>query len=316
MSSPDSSALLAPRDALTYETPEHGRFRFVVTDTRDDWKTARRSFITATDAARLATQTEKSWQAVRDEKTGASTGFGGNSATDWGHEREPAIMAYIAEVDATVEPNDRLVVCPTDDRFAATPDGTATDGMVTGQAKASNKPVDPARPSRAWSDQIQWELMCADAEEAILAVEEHDGSGNIIGTRHAIIPADRARQAELVAIVERFLDGGPAVPLTEDERIAAAIDRWAELKREAAELDVRLKAAESDMRALIGDGAGEWSSSRWSVKIGNPGTSRRIDADALRADYPEIAEKVTTTSITRGRISAPAPVGTADDGAA
>lgn len=315
MTTPNTGALLAAGDSLTFDTPAHGKFRFVVTTTRDEWKAARRCFITATDAARLATQTEASWRAVRDEKTGATTGFSGNDATDWGHEREPAIMDYIASVDPTVEPNDRLVVCAADPRFAATPDGIASDGMVTGQAKASKKPVDPANPSRAWADQVQWEMMCCDAVEAYLAVEEHDGNGGIIGTRHAIIPADKARQAELVSIAERFLAGGPAAPLTDDEKIAAAIDTWADLKQQAAELKAKVDAAEAEVRALIGDKPGTWSTPRWTVKQSAPGITKRIDAAALRADWPDIAEKVTKTTTTRGRLNAPIPTADVADAA-
>lgn len=315
MTSPDTLTPLTPSDYLTLEAPDHGRFHFVVTSTRDEWKAARRCFITATDAARLATLTETSWAAVRAEKTGEGNGFSGNAATDWGHDREPAIMAYIAGVDATIAPNDRLIVCGRDPRFAATPDGIATDGMTTGQAKASKKPVDPAKPSRMWADQVQWELMCANAVEAILAVEEHDGNGNIIGTRHAIIAADKKRQGELVEIAERFLSGGPAVPLTKDEALTAAIDEWAELKQKADDLAALAKDAEKTVRELIGDNAGEWSTSRWVVKQTMPGTSRRIDADALRADFPEIAEKVTKVGTTKGKLYAPAPVAD-DDGTA
>ena len=295
---------------LPVVTPPHGQFHIVVTDNEADWHHARTFVVTATDAARLATLNQNEWNRVRAEKAGEVAPFGGNAATEWGHEREPAIMAHIATIDPTVKPNDRLCIKADDHRFGATPDGFNDGGDATGQAKTSNRPLDPHNPGRRYFDQIQWELLVTGAACCYLAIEEHDGHGNIIGTRTAVHWADTTRQAELVAIAERFLAGGPAIPVTTDDTIAAAIDDWAEAKEKEKAAMQHADAMANRVRALIGDEKGEWSSGAYVVKRAAPTVKKNIDAKALRSMYGSIAEQVTKETTVAGALSSPKPVKT------
>lgn len=285
-------------------TPPHGRFHIIDTTTEAEWKAARRLHITATDAARLATLRPSEWRRIRQEKAG-DAGFGGNRSTDWGHAREPHIIDYCRSIDPTIEPNHHLIVSSADARWAATPDAISDDGLVTAQAKTSNHDLDPANPGQRYYDQCQWEMLVTGAQECIFAVEEHDGMTEIIGTRHAILPRDPARQAELVAIAERFLGDGPAVAQTHDEQISEAIDRWASLKELEKQIKADIKAASDDLHALIGTDAGAWSSGTWQVKQTASTTTTRIDTKAIKADFPEIAEKCSVTAVTPGKLLSP-----------
>lgn len=286
-------------------TPPHGRFHIIDTTTEDDWKTARRGYITATDIARLATMNQREWDRVRAEKDGKTPGFHGNAFTNWGHAREPHIIDYCRTLDPTLEANSRLLVSKDDPRWAATPDAITTDGLVTAQAKTSNHDLDPANPSQRYYDQCQWEMHVTGAHECIFAAEEHDGMQEIIGTRHAIIARDQHRIDELVTVAERFLDGGPAVAAATDDDIAEAINRWADLKQREKQLKDEIKSAQDDLRSLIGSNPGAWSSGTWQVKQTAPTTTTRIDTKAIKADFPEIAEKCSVTAVTPGKLLSP-----------
>lgn len=289
--------------------PEHGRFSIIHTESREEWLAARQAHITATEVATLAALRPADWDRLRREKAGEAPAFKGNAATDWGHDREPFILDFIAqEVDPTVRPNDQLVVSIADPRFAGTPDGISGDGRVIAEAKTSGSPMAPEDRPQQYEDQIQWNLLVTGADVAILAVEEHHDREEIVGIRTAEVWPDPERQAFLVGVAERFLSGGDAVPATDDAVLASAIDEWAALKEQEKRLKAALKEREAALRDLIGDGAGTWSSPTWQVKQTAATSRERIDVKAVAADFPEVAEKCTVTSITRGRLLAPTRV--------
>lgn len=286
-------------------TALHGKYKIVNTATRDEWHLWRNKpdIVTASQIARLATLTPASWEAVRREKDGGVS-FGGNGHTDWGHTREASIINFlIEEADPLLEANDKLLLSIDNPAYAATPDAVdPLTGESTGQAKTTNKPLDPAHPGRLYADQVQWEIMVCQAKGAWLAAEEHDGNGTIIGTRYAYIEANPERQAELRTIADRFLAGEDPVERTKDQKIADAIDRYSALKDEEKELRDRLKEADEELKELgVASDQGEWSSGRYYVKRGEPTVRTSIDSEALEADYPEIFEKVKKTTVIKGR---------------
>ncbi|MDO5730819.1 YqaJ viral recombinase family protein [Corynebacterium sphenisci] len=293
-------------DAFEVTTPDHGRFSIVHTTSRQEWKAARRAHLTATEVAMLAALRPADWERLRREKAGEEPGFGGNAATDWGHEREPHIIAHLAEnADPTLRANDQLVVSLADPRFAGTPDAISEDGRTLGEAKTSNHPLAPEDRPQRYEDQAQWNLLVTGAQALVIGIEEHDDQQEIIGTRMGWIWPDPQRQAELIAIAERFLAGGNPVPATDDERLSEAIDEYSALRDMEKRIKAALKEKEPPLRELIGPDEGRWASRTWQIRQTAPTTTTRVDAKAVAADFPEVAEKCAVTSVTRGKLLAP-----------
>lgn len=279
------------------------KFRVIETKTREEWLELRRHYITATDIARLATLNQAEWDRVRAEKNG-EIGFTGNDATEWGNQREPHIVEWLqANVDPTLQANDQLCVNLTRPYMAATPDTISIDGKVSVQIKTSNKPLAPIDAPQKYIDQCLWEKATLEAETMSLAIEEHKNMTEIVGTLCDEVPDNPERLAFLIEVAERFLAGGPAVEETEEDELSAAIEEWGKLKDAENELKGKIADARKRVESLIGKKPGKWSAGGYVVALSKPIVRNTIDTNAVKADFPEIAEKCTVSKTQNGILS-------------
>ena len=300
-------------------TPGHGKFHMVAitptdgvdvadaeaveADRKQQWLQARRNYITATDVARLASLNQEEWDRVRAEKNG-EPGFQGNKYTEFGLAREPHIIEWMqAEVDPSLQPNDMLCVSINRDWMAATPDAISPDGQVIAQVKTSTKPMAPADAPQRYIDQCLWERAVTGAETQYLAVEENRDLTEIVGTLCEETSPDDQRLAFLIETAERFRAGGPAVVQSEDEQLQQAVNAYGDAKDALKAAQEAEKNARKVLEGLIGSEPGKWSTDRFTVTRSKASTTHRIDSKALKADFPEVAEKCTVTAMSPGRLT-------------
>ena len=150
----------------------HPHEQRILADSNDRraWLEHRAAGVTATDAAKLATEASVR-QVVKDKVRGSS--FGGNAYTDFGREREPHIAAWVAERHG-VEPCGLLFHAEEDRRHLATPDGLYCDDdgrVILAEIKTTNKPW--SRIPRNYLRQVWWQQYVLGAERTLFVWERH-----------------------------------------------------------------------------------------------------------------------------------------------
>lgn len=144
----------------------------VVADSRDrvSWLRARSRGITATDVAKLSTPA--SIHAAAYAKL-HGTGFTGNTYTEHGKTREPAIATWVRS-EHEIEPSTALFRAVRDARHLATPDGVAVRGSGTlelCEIKTTNK-LWRSIP-RHYLRQVWWQQYVLGAERTLFVWERH-----------------------------------------------------------------------------------------------------------------------------------------------
>ena len=144
----------------------------IVADSTDRaaWLRARSLGITATDAAKLATP--RSVQNAALDKLHGS-GFTGNSFTDHGRAREPAIAAWV-HATYGIEPSTSLFHAAGQPRHLATPDGVgAAMGGVLELAEIKTTSKTWQSIPRSYLRQVWWQQYVLGADRTLLVWEEH-----------------------------------------------------------------------------------------------------------------------------------------------
>jgi hypothetical protein len=158
-------------DEVTPPPPAPHLARLVASSTdRVAWLRARSRGVTATDAARLAS--DRAVASVAWEKLNG-TGFGGNAFTDHGRAREPEIAAWVRS-EYAIEPSAALFHAARERRHLATPDGIrlADDGSVElAEIKTTSKPWKSI--PRSYLRQVWWQQYVLGAERTLVVWEQH-----------------------------------------------------------------------------------------------------------------------------------------------
>ncbi len=133
------------------------------------WIRARSRGVTATDAAKLASDASVE-QVVRDKVLG--TGFTGNAFTDHGRAREPEIAKWVAREHGIVSSQD-LFHASGQPRHLATPDGVAELGgtLVLSEIKTTRSAWRSI--PRAYLRQVWWQQYVLGAERTLVIWEQH-----------------------------------------------------------------------------------------------------------------------------------------------
>lgn len=196
------AGLLDPRDPLDVVQGAL-RDRVLCADTdRDSWLSFRRTGITATDAARLATLTSVR-AVVNDKLYGGS--FQGNAFTEFGRQREPEIAAWVRR-EHGIEPCGLLIHSAENKRHLATPDGLAhIDGeVVLAEIKTTNKLWN--RIPRNYLRQVWWQQYVTGAARTLFVWERHE---NFVvqdaQPRSVWIDRDECEIAKLVQLADEVL---------------------------------------------------------------------------------------------------------------
>nr|WP_290800547.1 YqaJ viral recombinase family protein [Herbiconiux sp.] len=149
--------------------PHLGRIVATSSD-RVAWLRARSRGVTATDAARLSS--DSAVRTVAWEKF-HGTGFTGNAFTDHGRAREPEIAAWVRS-EYAIEPSLALFHAARERRHLATPDGVRVtdDGTVElAEIKTTSKPW--SRIPRGYLRQVWWQQYVLGAERTLVVWEQH-----------------------------------------------------------------------------------------------------------------------------------------------
>nr|WP_225752074.1 YqaJ viral recombinase family protein [Pseudoclavibacter sp. Marseille-Q3772] len=196
------AGMLDPRDP--FEVIEGAlRERVLCADhERESWLSYRRTGITATDAARLASVTSVR-AVVNDKLYGGS--FQGNAYTEFGRQREPEIAAWVRR-EHGIEPCGLLIHAAENKRHLATPDGLVhRDGeVVLAEIKTTNKPW--KRIPRNYLRQVWWQQYVTGASRTLFVWERHE---NFV-VQDAVpqfvwIERDEAEIAKLVQLADEVL---------------------------------------------------------------------------------------------------------------
>lgn len=259
-------------------------------DDPEAWHEERRGMVTASEIAKLAHSAKSSWMALKAEKAGGKR-WGGNTATRWGHAREPIIAKRMAQKYAWLKANSRVVSQEADPRWGATPDMIGESHQMLCQIKTAKLKDQPwSEPPADYYDQCQWELWATGFDTNILVVEyyEVDPDTGELGVADPDlyefeITRDEDRIAELVEVAESFLAMGDPSPF--DRHLAD----YARVKQVADAAAAELEEVTSLIRKEIGERDNfKFVSDAGSISLTTPKPARRFDAKALEADDPDL----------------------------
>ena len=212
---------------------------------RDAWLAERSSRVTASEIHEIAVGGRSTWRRLLADKLNGSQ-FQGNADTRRGHEREPMMLAYIAEfVAPEIRPNVQLFVHPDNDRIGATPDGIGelADGRVVAEVKSHPYDWDRETIPPDHYDQVQMQIAVTDACRGLYLWERMgpDGTPTLDEPRYVWVPRDDLRIDWLMRQAREFLAwwdaGAPGDDLAPD--LDDALARWADarMRKRAAEAD-------------------------------------------------------------------------------
>lgn len=295
--------------------------RILENDGFDDWLEQRKSWVTATDLAKIKGGTAAQFHKLWLEKRQGSR-FGGNKYTSWGKEREPVIAACVtawveSDRNITLEPNHRLCV---DDEsgLAATPDMIERfthEPVMIGEIKTwkgdweSWEHFFRAKPEYVL--QVQAQLLVTGADVCVFAVETYreDSAGMIPSEIHyTYIEPDLIAQENIKELVRRFREYTPELDMTEDDfGLLAAADRIADIDSEKAALQAQIKELNDQKAALdseraelasgflekYGESLREIDAGSFLVTVKPGRKTSRFDRAGFKADYPELEQKYT-----------------------
>lgn len=258
-----------------------------------EWSENRRSRVTATDIARLATGGPASWASVRAEKNGAPS-WRGNVYTRWGKEREP-ILSERAAFLYDVMPNRALHV---NGNRAATPDGVSDNRNGEYKTTVVDWPLTPGDPVPAaipakYLAQVDWAMLVREVDECAFLWEPHENfiPGPI---RDILIPRNEARLAALVEVEARFLAylDEEYAPGEFDDLIAMAAERKRELDVASAALD----DVKTLIRERIGDRASVSAQSQFgSISFFTPKPAARFLEARFKEEHPDLHKQYYAT---------------------
>lgn len=285
------------------------------------WLAQRREYVTASEIHTIATS-PASWSRIRAEKETGERTFHGNAVTRWGHEREPEIARFVRVfVDSSIVPNDDLFVLD-GTNLAATPDMVSdnlTDGCETiGELKTAGRQIirpewetdkhgqriihtmmPDGFPKPGYWSQVQYQLFVMGAEVCVFACEvrEETEDGFAPGeTRVMLIGPDKARQAELVDIAERFLAGcDPTDGVVTPDGLQNLVWDYLDAKE-------RMEDAKGAIEEIVGTDPETYVLDGAKVIVTADGKSTRLDAKAMEKDHPDIAAHYMTTSTRKGSV--------------
>lgn len=165
---------------------------------RDEWFSARRTGVSATDVRKIVLQNGRPSSQRAKLLLDKVAGDEGPRLAQFEHgiEREPIIAAWV-EKNFGIMPN-RFLCVGVNPRHLATPDGISADAIC--EIKTSNRPL--ASTASTYRDQIQWQLHVTGVGRALLVVENRSS----LEREHAWIERDEGRIAVLTAHADHFLE--------------------------------------------------------------------------------------------------------------
>lgn len=259
----------------------------------EGWQADRSTGVTASEMSILAHGSRAAWAKLKAEKQGIAPKWTGNKYTQWGHDREPVIMAFL-EAEYGIVPNDHVLRNDDDPRAMGTPDGTHPKGDVLGEAKTSKKDR-WERVSAGYVTQAQWNMRVTGASAVVLAVEYYDerDDGSLVPRYFNdfdvfIIDRDEDEIDYLNDLLEQFYAMGE---VTEIDALLAerleATDVLDEAKADLADVDARL-------HALIGDkDKFKYVSDLGTVTLVKPKARETFDKKKFGESHPELLEQFT-----------------------
>lgn len=267
---------------------------------RSAWLEARRTGITATDVARLASGGAAVVEAIKAEKAGLGRDFD-TPAMRHGRDREPVIAAY-AEATFALSHSTALVASSDRPEHMATPDmlGANTVGEIKTTVHDWQTVADV--PKR-YHDQMQWEMHVTGATRCFLIFEPHEGFVPLYpDPKHFIIPRDDDRIAELVTIADEFLASDVEASADAAE-LDALVSAYADADEIASPLIARRDEARAAIEKFLNGEPRKFAGSRALVTRSADGTRKSFSQAALKADHPDVVDAYTIEQPVKGRLT-------------
>lgn len=216
---------------------------------------ARAAGVTASEIHAIAAGGRGTHRRILADKLNGST-FRGNAHTRRGHEREPFLLAWVAENVADCVENRALYAHPENPLILATPDGLGADGGEPFGVEAKSH-------DHSWGhrddipadhyDQMQFGMYVLGFDRWLYVWEVmgDDGTPTLDAPRYRWVARDEKRIAKLVAEAEAFLAWRAAGAPDADADLPDEIDDALATIIEARAAMAEHKKAEADALAVV-----------------------------------------------------------------
>ena len=223
----------------------------------------------------------------------------------WGKDREPVIADRL--LGEEIKPESRVFHHPNNSRYLASPDGiglTFDNELIVSEIKTANKDLAPgtkAYEASGYEWQMQWVMFVIGATSCRYVVEQRidlPGGGFAPGEeRRYTVERDEAKIAQLVAVVDAFLELMDRMAIDGEEPIDEAVDTHAVnyLRGLAAEKEGKA-LKESAYAALIDAGVSQESPlARVTFTPAVPAVEVEgvvVDLEAAEKALPELTDQL------------------------
>jgi hypothetical protein len=270
---------------------------------RTAWLAARRTGVTATDVARIASG--KRNEVMREKLSTTESSFD-NKYMKWGRDRE-AFIAAILEERTGVSHNVVLFRSEANARHLATPDGVGTvDGQVvyTSEIKTSKHNLHPdsdAFKKSGYYDQIQWAMYVIGATSCAFAWEQHHDDWNPDPTPYPLevvwIQRDQLRIVELVLMADQFLYELDNFDQGEADGLEDLVHAIIEAQKGADEASKVVDILKDALREQIGDVTDFTAETKYGrVTLSTPKPTERFDSKSFKEANPALYSEFITVS--------------------
>lgn len=281
-------------------------FRILENKGREDWLQQRKPYVTATEAASIASGSDAAFSRLWESKRSDSS-FGGTAAMKWGNEREPIIADEVRKTYTHLEHNERLIVRE-GTKWAATPDMLSPEPheLMTCQIKT-------VRADKAWETiddlplnyrrQAEWEMMVAGADSCVFAWESYtvDEDGEFIPgeLRIGVLHSDSKMREKLIKASEAFVEYTPAdIEQVNDFEVDALIsdllvihNKKNHLRSDLKHLGEKESGVHSKLIELLGESPRRVMGAEGLIEVRSGRESERFDRAAFAKQYPDLESK-------------------------
>lgn len=283
----------------------------LISTSREQWLEQRRSVLTATELAEIASSPAAA-RRIRKEKSSGEQSFGGNKYTRWGQQEERFIgRTIIDQYESDMKPNTDLWISDEDPNLGATPDlileNKDGQAIAVGEIKTviEHRDWGDGDIPKRYYDQVQAQLLVTGAERCIFGWEPYADHGGVFfptgPVRTRVIKRDEKRIGELLDIADAWFagdDGVEQAPLIHD-----LLQRRLVVDRKIAVLQEERDSITAEMSKELGDDPQSWTyEGLGTVTVTKPSVRKSFDKKRFEKDHPDLAVQYVKESQVKGTV--------------
>lgn len=270
-------------------------YTFVENNSQEQWLQQRSTAVTGTDVAKICVGGPIAKERLAKEKRSPSSPIPSTRAMEWGHEREPKIIAAINEHMGTdLLPNTMLTLSKENTLYGCTPDAVSQDfTSAIAECKTHNGVITSIPEAHEF--QIRWNMFVTGAKVGYYAVEEHV---DYVPTELKIfvVAHDDAMIDYMLSEVDEFIENYWRVGQEQTDGANPELDELIDQYRDLADRKKALEQEEKELKDRVRTILGPFNETSYlseagAVSASYPKPRLTMDTARMMQEVPEIVQE-------------------------